>query len=90
MSNIFRTFAVLKPDLRVDSIDVGHGFYEMLDSRYDGFRSHVLVSAHAFEADWPALEVHPAGDETVMRNRPARVGSPPTEPARGIVYTSAP
>lgn len=59
-------FAVLKPDLTVDTVPVGPTLYPDLDARYDGFRGHVLVSEHAFDADWGVWERHPAGDELVV------------------------
>jgi len=60
------TFAVLGPDLRVTPVPVTPGVYEELDARFDGFKSHVLVSLFAFDADWPTWEIHPAGDEIVV------------------------
>lgn len=61
-----RTFAVLGPDLRVTPVPVTPGVYEELDARFDGFKSHVLVSLVAFDTDWPTWEIHPAGDEIVV------------------------
>lgn len=60
------TFAVLKPDLSVETVDVSPTLYDDLDTRFDQFRSCVLVSTHEFSADWPTWERHPAGDEIVM------------------------
>jgi len=59
-------FAVLKPDLSVDPIDVTPDVYQQLDERYGGFRGHVLISEHGFREDWPTWERHPAGDELVL------------------------
>jgi mannose-6-phosphate isomerase-like protein (cupin superfamily) len=59
-------FAVLKPDLMVDTVRVTPTIYEELDSRFDQFKNHVLVSEHEFSMSWPAWERHPAGDEIVV------------------------
>jgi mannose-6-phosphate isomerase-like protein (cupin superfamily) len=60
------TFAVLKPDLSVESVQVSPNIYQELDARFDNFRSHVLVSSHEFDSDWGVWERHPAGDEIVV------------------------
>ncbi len=60
------TFAVLKPDLSVQTVDVSPTLYSELDARFDQFRSCVLVSTYEFSADWPTWERHPAGDEIVV------------------------
>lgn len=60
------TFAVLKPDLRVQPVGVAPGFYEALNADFDGFGGHILVAMHEFSRDWPSWERHPAGDEVVM------------------------
>ena len=60
------TFAVLKPDLSVDTIEVTPSIYAELDARFANFKSHVLVSSYEFAADWGAWEIHPAGDEIVV------------------------
>lgn len=59
-------FAVLKPDLSVDTVEVSPTVYEELDQRFEGFRGHVLISTYAFDSDWPTWERHPAGDEVVV------------------------
>lgn len=61
-----KTFAVLKPDLSVETVDVSPTLYADLDAQFDQFRSCVLVSTHEFSADWPTWERHPAGDEIVV------------------------
>ena len=43
----------------------GEGFFEALDSDFDGFHGHVLVMTFAFETAWTTWEVHPAGDEFI-------------------------
>ena len=60
------TFAVLKPDLAVQPVAVTPTLYRELDTAFQGFRGHVLVSSHEFTADWPTWERHPAGDEIVV------------------------
>lgn len=66
MPTVFDHFAVLKPDLQLEALEVSPGIYQELDERYDGFRSHTLISAHQFSEDWPTWEKHPAGDELVV------------------------
>lgn len=66
MPSIFQDFAVYKPDLMVETISNSPSVYEQLGEKYQGFRDHVLVSAHSFSADWPTWEIHPRGDELVM------------------------
>jgi len=63
--NLADTFAVLKPDLSIDPVTVSLTVYRDLDRNYAGFKSHTLVSRHAFDMDWPTWERHPAGDELV-------------------------
>lgn len=58
--------AVLKPDQSVDLLTVTAGLYQELDTRFGGFKSHLLISMHDFEADWGMWENHPAGDEIVV------------------------
>ena len=64
--NLADTFAVLKPDLKVEPIEVTPTIYEDLGKNFDGFKGHVLISIFEFDCDWPAWERHPAGDETVV------------------------
>lgn len=59
-------FAVLSPRMRVETVAVTPALYEVLDSRFDGFRSHALVALYAFDADWNNWERHPHGDEIVI------------------------
>jgi len=40
-------------------------FYQELDSEFNGFSDHILVSWHSFSEPWPTWEMHPAGDELV-------------------------
>jgi len=41
-------------------------FYKALDTDFDGFAGHMLVSRHRFEKAWSTWEIHPNGDETVI------------------------
>ena len=66
MPRIFDHFAVLKPDLHLEQIRVTPDVYQRLDSQFDGFHSHALISAHQFSEHWPTWEKHPAGDELVV------------------------
>ena len=64
--NLEHTFAVLKPDLSVETVAVSPDIYAELDARFDNFKSHALVSIYAFDSDWKVWERHPAGDEIVV------------------------
>jgi mannose-6-phosphate isomerase-like protein (cupin superfamily) len=66
MHDLAKTFAVLAPGLALTPVDVTPDIYERLDRDFDAFRGHVLVAMHAFDADWPTWERHPAGDELVL------------------------
>jgi mannose-6-phosphate isomerase-like protein (cupin superfamily) len=63
---VFDHFSVLKPDLLLDTLEVSPEVYQELDDRYNGFRSHALISAFEFSDNWPNWEKHPAGDELVI------------------------
>jgi len=65
-TRLSQAFAVLKPDLSVDAVTVSPTIYSELDSKYERFKNHVLVSEHEFTEDWPSWERHPAGDEIVV------------------------
>ncbi len=60
------TFAVLKPDLSVDTVAPSPTLYERLNADYGGFKGHTLVSVHEFGEPWGSWERHPAGDEVVV------------------------
>lgn len=66
MSNLFDTYVVLRPDQSAVPVEVTPTVFEELDSRFDNFRGHQLVSSLNFTRDWPTWEVHPHGDEVVM------------------------
>lgn len=59
-------FAVLKPDLSVETVEVTPSIFEELDSKFDGFKNHVLVSEFEFTEEWSTWERHPKGDEIVI------------------------
>ena len=56
---------ILGPDGAGTTKPVGANFYEELDSEFQGFRGHLLVSRFGFAEPWPTWEVHPEGDELV-------------------------
>ncbi|TJY55184.1 cupin domain-containing protein [Sinimarinibacterium sp. CAU 1509] len=60
------TFAVLKPDMTIDTVAVSPTIYAQLDAAYNQFKSHALIAMHAFDKDWGVWERHPAGDEVVV------------------------
>ena len=64
--NLAATFAVLRPDLHVDSIDNSPTVYQELDRSFDQFRDHARVAWHEFSCSWGNWERHPAGDEIVV------------------------
>jgi mannose-6-phosphate isomerase-like protein (cupin superfamily) len=88
--NLQRTFAVIKPELTVETIDVSPTLYEDLDVRFDQFRSHQLVSTHEFTADWPTWERHPHGDEIVILLSGAATMVLQREPGQELVELNAP
>ena len=63
---LLEVFAVLKPNLSAECVDVTPTLYQELDSNYSGFKNHVLVSSFEFSDDWSTWELHPAGDEIVL------------------------
>ena len=50
-----------KGTLKADSPD----FYQELDTEFNGFAGHTLVSCSRFDEPWPSWEMHPKGDEMV-------------------------
>lgn len=84
------TFAVLKPGLSVETIDVSPSLYDDLDARFDQFKSCVLVSSHEFSADWPTWERHPAGDEIVVLLSGAATMVLRTDAGRAMVELTEP
>lgn len=66
INKALETFAVLKPDLNINTVKVEPGLYENLDKDFNNFKGHILVSTYEFSQSWPSWERHPAGDEIVM------------------------
>ena len=64
--NIASEFVVLKPDHTTATVSFTPTLFERLETDFEGFTDHVLVSSFAFDADWPTWEMHPAGDEIVV------------------------
>jgi len=59
-------FVVLSADKRATVEHWDEGLYERLDSKYDSFAGHELISCHSFDSDWPSWGIHPRGDEIVI------------------------
>jgi len=64
--NLARQPVILTPQLAAVSKTITDSFYQELDSEFDGFAGHVLISSHAFDKPWGVWEMHPAGDEVVV------------------------
>jgi len=64
--NILNTFAVLRPDLQVDTVELTPSLYADIDTKYNLFKQHNLISAFSFNSNWDVWEMHPAGEEVVM------------------------
>lgn len=60
------TSVILSPSLGLQAKALGPNFYDEIESVFNGFHQHVLISQHTFDADWPSWEKHPAGDEQVI------------------------
>ena len=84
------TFAVIKPDLSVETIDVSPTLYQDLDARFDQFRSHQLVATYEFTEDWPTWERHPQGDEIVILLSGATTMVLQRDPRQELVELAAP
>ena len=84
------TFAVIKPDLSVETIDVSPTLYQDLDARFDQFRSHQLVATYEFTEDWPTWERHPHGDEIVILLSGATTMVLQRDPRQELVELAAP
>ena len=60
------TFVRLRNDASVEPLPVDERFWERLvRGDLGSFHHEYLVTSHAFDADWPTWEMHPAGDEIV-------------------------
>ena len=56
---------VLTPQFAAVSKGFSGTFYQELDSEFDGFKGHLLISHHEFDTPWGVWEMHPKGDEVV-------------------------
>ena len=65
--NLLKDFVVLSPDKAATVEHFDPGLYERLDTTYGSFEGHDLICCHEFDADWPSWEMHPHGDEIVVR-----------------------
>jgi len=63
--NLATQSAIFTPSLDVKTKALSPTFYPELETEFNGFAGHVLISQHHFAEDWPTWEVHPAGDEFV-------------------------
>ena len=63
--NLTTERAIFTPGLDVKTKALSPTFYPELETEFNGFAGHVLISQHHFAEDWPTWEVHPAGDEFV-------------------------
>lgn len=64
--NLREAFVVLDGQEQASVEPCDPGLYARLDANYDNFKGCHLVACHAFSSDWPAWEIHPAGDEIVV------------------------
>ena len=60
-----RTRLVLNRDAQATPLEVTDTLYQDLDTQFDGFKGHTLISHCDFDQDWPSWEIHPHGDEVV-------------------------
>ena len=63
--NLATERAIFTPGLEAKTKALSPTFYPELETEFNGFAGHVLISQHHFAEDWPTWEVHPAGDEFV-------------------------
>lgn len=63
--NLAEHFVVMTPAMDAVPERNRPSLYADLDSRYQHFAGHVLISQHHFTESWPSWEVHPRGDEVV-------------------------
>ena len=63
--NLATQSAIFTPGLDAKTKALSPTFYPELETEFNGFAGHVLISQHHFAEDWPTWEVHPAGDEFV-------------------------
>jgi len=63
--NLATERAIFTPGLEAKTKALSPTFYPELETEFNGFAGHVLISQHHFAEDWPTWEVHPAGDEFI-------------------------
>lgn len=63
---ISQDFIVLSPDKQAFVERADASLFQRLDTVYNNFTGHELVSCYEFDADWSSWEMHPYGDEIVM------------------------
>jgi mannose-6-phosphate isomerase-like protein (cupin superfamily) len=63
--DITTTRVILGPQGNAIPKTVTPNFYEELDSEFNDFAGHLLISKHEFDEAWPTWEMHPKGDEVV-------------------------
>lgn len=61
-----KNFVVVSPDKKATVESVDAKLYERLNSNYNGFKGHDLISCYEFNQDWSTWEIHPNGDEIVV------------------------
>jgi mannose-6-phosphate isomerase-like protein (cupin superfamily) len=59
------TFVVIGPQHAAIPVAVTPTLFEELDRQHAQFEGRLLVASFAFDSDWTAWEMHPAGDEIV-------------------------
>jgi len=59
-------FVIMKPTVHAAIKSVSPTFYQEIDTEFDGFKNHTLISQHSFDKDWDSWEMHPKGDEVVV------------------------
>ena len=57
--------AILTPHNALVIKSISDDFYAELDSEFDRFANHTLISQFHFDAPWGVWEMHPKGDELV-------------------------
>jgi len=57
--NLGQQPVVLTPQLSAVSKAFTDTFYQELDTEFDGFENHVLISSHDFDKPWGVWEMHP-------------------------------
>jgi mannose-6-phosphate isomerase-like protein (cupin superfamily) len=64
--HIDATGLILAPNGDATLKPVTPTFYQDLDTEFDSFAGHLVITQHTFTDPWPTWEVHPHGDEFVL------------------------